>query len=308
MKIVFFGLPLGALLLLEDGHELLQAVLTPLPHPGRRRLARRLGADRIADAAELGDQLAARVDERALRDAELLVSWFWTRRLPQRWLTLPRLGAIGAHPSLLPRHRGPDPFFWAIDSGDPETGVSVHRLEPEYDTGPVIDQVRIPVGDSDAGQLARRLDRPSLELLRRTVARFERGPIAELAQDEACASLAPEPSGELLEVDWSWATARVLRRIRALSPVPGLALDVVGVKLFVTRASATDAVPPALRPGEAIISDELVAIRTGDAGIVIERCVIEAGGAAGKRAPNECQDIELDRRNLARMVLRRREV
>ena len=116
MKIVFFGLPLAALLLLADGHELLSAMLTPLPHPGRRRLLRSAGGARIVDALALGDAFAGEVDEAMLARADLIVSWFWTRRLPERWLVLPRLGAIGAHPSLLPRHRGPDPFFWAIDS------------------------------------------------------------------------------------------------------------------------------------------------------------------------------------------------
>ena len=298
MKIAFFGLPLAALLLIADGHELLSAVLTPLPHPGRRRLRRSARGARIVDALVLGDAFAGEVDETELGRADLLVSWFWTRRLPERWLGLPRLGAIGAHPSLLPRHRGPDPFFWAIDSGDTETGVSVHRLEPAYDTGAVIAQVGMPVGDCDAGRLARRLDRPSLRLLRETVKRLELGPVIEVPQDERLASHAPEPSDELLRVDWSWPSARVLRRIRALSPVPGLALDVVGVKLFVTRASPTHDLPSALGPGEAAIANEAVAIRTGDGGIVIERCVIETGEEL----------VELDRRSVARMVMGQREV
>ena len=58
------------------------------------------------------------------------------------------LGAIGVHPSLLPRHRGPDPYFWAIESGDLETGVTAHRLEEEYDTGAILAQRRLAIDAS----------------------------------------------------------------------------------------------------------------------------------------------------------------
>src|SRR5690606_41502429 len=160
---------------------------------------------------------------------DLLVSWFWTRRLSSTWLALPRRGALGVHPSLLPRHRGPDPYFWAIDSGDRETGVSVHLLEPEYDTGAVLDVERLEVGERTSWQLARALDRPSLRALRRVVAAYASGtPPPAVPQAEALARQAPEPTGDLLRVRWEWPTERVLRRIRALSPVPGLALELFG--------------------------------------------------------------------------------
>jgi methionyl-tRNA formyltransferase len=213
--------------------------------------------------------------ERALTriDADLLVSWFWTRRLPERWLSAPRLGGIGVHPSLLPRHRGPNPFFWAIDSGDAWSGVTVHRLAAEYDTGEMLEQLAISVGDRNAWQLARALDRPSLCALRAVVSRLARGEsIRGRAQDERAASWAAEPDGELLRADWSWPTERVLRRIRALAPVPGLALEIRGVPFFVTRASAAPS-PAALLPGEAaLIGDppSSVVVRTSDGGVRID--------------------------------------
>lgn len=95
---------------------------------------------------------------------------------------------------------------------------------------------RLAVGERDAWQLARALDRPSLAALRAVVAAFARGerPAAE-PQDETLATWAPEPEGALSRVDWSWPSERVLRRIRALSPVPGLALELCGQAFFVTR-------------------------------------------------------------------------
>jgi methionyl-tRNA formyltransferase len=270
LKIAYFGLPLGALLLRRDGHQLVPIVLSPVEAPGRFRL-RRLEPN-LLDASEAGEEFELEV-ERALLTArpELLVSWFWTRKLPARWLSLARLGGIGAHPSLLPRHRGPNPYFAAIDAGDELTGATVHRLTDEYDTGHLLASRPIPVAGRDAWQLARALDRPSLALLRETAARLARGEAVEaLEQDERLATWAPEPSGELTRLSFGWTTERVLRRLRALSPTPGVALSVEGVELFVTRAEpATDFVA-ALLPGEAHISGALT-LRTGDGAIRVTR-------------------------------------
>jgi methionyl-tRNA formyltransferase len=275
LKIAYFGLPLGALLLARDGHQLGPVVLSPIAAPGRFRLrAGRAGEGQpsrhaLIDALESDADLEARVEQalsQAQESPDLLVSWFWTRKLPPGWLETP-LGAIGAHPSLLPRHRGPNPFYWAIDSGDEVTGVTVHRLSADYDTGPVIATRSLRIEGRNSWQLARALDRPSLELLRETVLRLARGErLAETVQDETQATLAPEPTGDALRADFGWTTERVLRRIRALAPTPGLALEVEGVPLFVTRAEAAATYIKALLPGEADISDALF-LRTGDGAV-----------------------------------------
>ena len=199
---------------------------------------------------------------------DLLVSWYWTRRLPARVLDRPRLGAVGVHPSLLPRHRGPNPFFAAIDAGDAVTGVTVHRLTPAYDEGDVLAQESLEVGERNAWELARALDRPGLHALRRVVRRFIHGEILDAKpQREVDATWAPEPVGNLLSVDWRWPTERVLGRIRALSPVPGLAIEIRGTNLFVTRASPAKDFPLTLLPGEAASTRRGVVIRTSDGSI-----------------------------------------
>ena len=270
MKIAYFGLPLGALLLARDGHTLASVVLSPVEAPGRRRL---LGlVPDLLDATGADSDFDERVTEALeCEQADLLVSWFWTRKLPARWLDRGRLGAIGVHPSLLPRHRGPNPYFWSIDAGDELAGVTVHRLNVEYDTGHMLGSRSIELGARNAWELARALDRPSLALLRETVAQFARGQApADQPQDDRLATWAPEPSGEALKVDFGWATERVLRRIRALSPTPGVALEVEGVALFVTRAERAPSFVTALLPGEAHLSDALT-LRTADGAITVTR-------------------------------------
>ncbi|HYQ18592.1 MAG TPA: hypothetical protein VEQ58_22605, partial [Polyangiaceae bacterium] len=85
MKIAYFGLPLGALLLLQDGHDLGPIVLSPVDAPGRRRLSRL--APRLLDTATSDD--AAVDDAMSAEQPDLLISWFWTRKLPPRWLEQP---------------------------------------------------------------------------------------------------------------------------------------------------------------------------------------------------------------------------
>lgn len=276
LRIAYFGLPLGALLLTRDGHDVRLCVLSPVDAPGGRRVRRELG-DRVLAANQLGSGLDFAVDQALARARpELLVSWFWTRRLPPKWLECGRLGAIGVHPSLLPRHRGPNPYFWAIDAGDPETGVTVHRLEAEYDTGAMLDSEALQVGDRNAWQLARALDRPSLRALRRTVRGFAEGKLpTEAPQASELVTQAPEPSGSELWVDWSWTTARVLRRIRALSPVPGLALTLAELPFFVTAAEPARGFVTALEPGEGQIVGERLLLRTGDGAIAVARATRE---------------------------------
>jgi methionyl-tRNA formyltransferase len=277
IRIAYFGLPLGALLLENDRNLLQFAVLSPVDAPGRRRLRGRL-RDRMIDARDFVDDRALddEVQSRVLREPpDLIVSWYWTRRLSADVLGASRLGAIGVHPSLLPRHRGPNPFFAAIDAGDTVTGVTVHRLTPAYDEGEILLQETIELGSRNSWQLARALDRPSLRALRRVVRGIARGDaLPGAAQDEARATWAPEPHAELLSVNWNWTTERVLRRIRALAPVPGLAIEIRGTSLFVTEARATSEFPRTLLPGEAAVTPSGVVIRTGDLAISLERVQI----------------------------------
>ncbi len=282
LRIAYFGLPLAACLLARDGHDVRFAVLAPVDAPGRRRLVRTIGAERVLAAKVLGSRLNTRVEAAlAHENPDLIVSWFWTRKLPSAWLERARYGGIGAHPSLLPRHRGPNPYFSAIDAGDRETGVTVHTLSPEYDEGDILGTRTLALGELDSWQLARALDRPSLALLREVTAAYANGgPPRPVPQRAELVTWAPEPSGDELRVNWGWTTERILRRIRALSPVPGLALDVEGLELIVTRAERAADFPAALEPGEAAVHGmpPTLVLRTGDGAVAVRRAVVEGNG------------------------------
>ena len=268
MRIVFLGLPLAALLLESDGVEVALAALSRPKAIGARRLSKRLGAERVVRSPSVDSEaFLARVRAAA---PDLLVSWFFPKHIPRQVLEVAPLGAVGVHPSLLPRHRGPDPYFWAIESGDTETGVTAHRLDEQYDTGGILAQRRVPIDPTwNAWTLARRLDRPSLTLLREIVDAFARGcPPRDTPQREEDATFAPEPDDELLTVSWEDDASRVVRRIRAASPWPGAFTQIGEHFVTLTEARRTMDSPRALASGEgAVRSDGIAVVRAGDVAV-----------------------------------------
>ncbi len=270
MRIAFVGLPLAALLLARDGHEIVWAGICRKDAPGTRRLTRLLGRERVAIVPDLAAS-AAHVGSLA---PDLVVSWFWTKKMPPEFRAIAEHGAIGVHPSLLPRHRGPDPYFWTILEGDATTGVTAHRLDDAYDTGEILAQRTLRVDPTwNAWTLAKALDRPSLALLREVVASYARGePPTPVAQHEAGATLAPQPSDDDLEIRWTEDAATIARRVRAASPWPGAYTEIGGEILVLTHVTPTSDAPAVLAPGQAFVrKDGIAVVRTADAAVELRR-------------------------------------
>lgn len=288
MRVAFFGLPLAALLLHHDGHRIVYAGICRREALGVRRVRRVLGRV-VRMVPDLSDRdTVARV--RAAKP-DLIVSWFWTKRLPKSVLAI--APAIGVHPSLLPRHRGPDPYFWAIDRGDRETGVTAHVLDREYDTGAILGRKKLRIEPTwSSWTLAKKLDRPSLTLLREIVSKYQNGtPPKPVAQPKRGVTEAPSPTDDDLELRWRWSADRLVRRIRAASPWPGAFTELGGETLVVTDAEATDRFPLALAPGEAAIrADGAVVVRAG------------TGAVRLLAARREYDESTLDEASLRRLV------
>jgi methionyl-tRNA formyltransferase len=223
----------------------------------------------------------------------LLVSWFWTKRIPKSILEIAPLGGIGVHPSLLPRHRGPDPYFWVIDSGDETTGVTAHRLDEKYDTGNILAQRSLAIDrEWTAWTLAKKMDRPSLALLRQIVGDFASGNIPNgIVQDEALATEAPAPTDDDLEISFQWPAEKIVRRIRAASPWPGAFSEVADETLTIVHAEVTRDFPRALAPGEAAVVAGRVVVRAADDAIRLFAARIDSGTDDG--------EIDLDEKALA---------
>ena len=125
-------------------------------------------------------------------------------RIPDDALAVPRHGILNIHPSLLPRYRGPNPLGWAIRNGDPEIGITVHRMTSEMDSGPIYAQSAVPVPD-DADPAVDGLERfqgLANRLVAEALARVTAGDPGD-PQDEAEATYAGIFEPAYVEVDWS---------------------------------------------------------------------------------------------------------
>ena len=268
LRIAFVGLPLAALLLLGDGHEVVYAGICRKGAIGTRRLR----ASLPKGVVYVKPNLSAHADKIRALSPDLVVSWFWTSRIPAEVRSAGRLGALGVHPSLLPRHRGGDPYFAAIDAGDAVTGVTAHVLEEDYDTGDVLGRKELAIDPSwSAWRLAKRLDRPSLALLREVVAAYAEGsPPRREPQDPSLATAAPLLADDDLELDFGLSAERLARRVRAASPYPGAFFWLGDEVLTVVRAHAVGSVPEGVAVGEAYVGPDGVAVvRTAEGGLAL---------------------------------------
>jgi methionyl-tRNA formyltransferase len=197
----------------------------------------------IVDAGLVDADLVA---IRAARPDLVLVTG-WPRRLPAALNDAAPLGAINVHPSLLPRHRGRAPVFWTILSGDATTGVTLHRLEPALDAGPIVLQrsLAVPARATSAG-LERLLDTLAGELVEH-LCRFGVATHAPIPQQGApTRAPAPTPGDGLLH--WTDSAVDLDRRIRACDGAVDATTSYQGMKLVVlageARTVSTNA-PPA---------------------------------------------------------------
>jgi methionyl-tRNA formyltransferase len=137
-------------------------------------------------------------------------------------LDLPPHGCLNVHASLLPRHRGAAPIPAAIIAGDAETGITLMRMDPGLDTGPILAQRRLPIQPDDTtASLSARLAQTGADLLVDSLPAYLAGELLPQPQDNTQATYAPQLKKEDGHLDFTRPAAELARRVRALTPWPG---------------------------------------------------------------------------------------
>ena len=146
---------------------------------------------------------------------EVAVAACFPWRLPQAARETPPLGILNVHPSLLPTGRGPEPVFWTLRRGEPVTGVTVHRMDAGFDTGPIVAQTQMPVpADISAPELERDLMTVGGSLLVDALPALAAGTLQPRPQPTQGVSQAPVPGPadwtmmSSLPAAWAWRFAR----------------------------------------------------------------------------------------------------
>jgi methionyl-tRNA formyltransferase len=187
-------------------------------------------------------------------DLQVVVAF---RMLPEAVWNMPPMGTINVHGSLLPHYRGAAPINWAIINGEPETGVTTFKLKHEIDTGDILLQERIPIGENEtAGELHDRMKEVGAGLLVRTAKGLAEGSLQEVPQadiiaNEEVVKHAPKIFTDTCRIDWSQPVDQIHNLIRGLSPYPAAFTQLQGKGLKVFR-SEKEITPPAHAPGELV--------------------------------------------------------
>jgi methionyl-tRNA formyltransferase len=196
------------------------------------------------------------------------------RMLPEVVWNMPPMGTVNLHASLLPQYRGAAPINWAIINGETETGLTTFKLQHEIDTGNVLMQEKISIGqDETAGELHDRMKEVGAQLLVKTVEGLADGTLQETpqssivnpspnVQDELSSEdpvttnshsqftihnsqlkHAPKITTDTCKIDWNRSIKDIHNLIRGLSPYPAAFTELGDKTLKVFKSEKESAVP-----------------------------------------------------------------
>jgi len=236
LRIVYMGTPDFAVeslkRLVEGGYNVVAVVTMPDKPVGRHAsvlqpspvkeyaLSQNL---KVLQPEKLKDEAFVAELQSLNADLQIVVAF---RMLPEVVWNMPPMGTFNLHASLLPQYRGAAPINWAVINGDKETGITTFFLKHEIDTGEVIQQVRVPIDDTDDVEIVHdKLMMLGGDLVVETVDAIIAGTVKSIPQEEMQKSdITLRPASKIFKetcrIDWNMGAKRVYDFIRGLSPYP----------------------------------------------------------------------------------------
>ncbi len=251
MKIIYMGTPDFAVPPLkrikEDGHEI--SLVVTQPDRPRDRGKKVLPTPVKMQAEEYGlpvlqpEKISGNPDflqHIESLDPDIIIVTAYGKLLPESLLTIPKLGCVNIHASLLPKYRGAAPIQHAILSGDQKTGVTLMYMSEAMDEGDIIAKKDTIIGDKTAGQLFEELAVLGADLLGETLPSIREGTAGRTKQDHSFATYAPKITKQDSFVDFCLDARVIERQIRAMDPRPGAYTLIGGTPMKLFRAEPSD--------------------------------------------------------------------
>jgi methionyl-tRNA formyltransferase len=289
MNIVFFGSSNFAVpslrTLIKSVHKILYVVTQPDRKKGRGLHLEGTAVKLVA--LELGLKIyqpqSINADEAIqflkTQDAGLFIVISYGQILSQSVLDIPKLFAINAHASLLPKYRGAAPINWAIIKGEKKSGITIMRMVKKMDAGPIIMQQEIDIQEPDTAiTLEQELSEMAAKLLIPALEKIENKTYNLIPQDESKAGLAPKLKKEDGLIHWQMSASRIHNLIRGCLAWPGAFTYYNGKLLKIYRARVVRLTDCSINrtPGKILkISKEGLIVATAEEDLMIEELQME---------------------------------
>jgi methionyl-tRNA formyltransferase len=253
--------------------ELVRVISQPDRPAGRGQSLKSSAVSQWAldSGVELMRPLAIEDFNRAINNLDLLVTIGYGRILPEHSLSLPTFGCINLHFSLLPQYRGAAPVQRALEAGEKQTGVTVFKLDPGMDTGPIYSSRVIDIDPTyRSSEVFTQLSIIGVDAVKEAIEFISAG-ISPHTQ-AGRTSHAGKISKEEAKIDWNLPSTVTLNKIRGFYPAP-IAWTVFRGQSLKISSAKIHSQPIALEPGEILLSNTIVLIGTKDGAVEVDSLV-----------------------------------
>ena len=247
MKIIFMGTPNFAVPILkaihETEHKILEVYTQPASKSGRGQkinhsnifyCAKQLNL-KVRSPENLGT--SEEINHIKKLEPDLVVVVAYGKILPPTLLNIDKLLFINVHASLLPKWRGAAPIQRAIMNMDSETGVSIMKIIPQLDAGPVMLQEKIKISkELSYEDLSKKMSSIGSKLILEAINLIKINKANFIEQNEANASYAKKIDKKESKINWGEEASNVIAKINALNPTPGCWFDLLGSRIKILKA------------------------------------------------------------------------
>tara|TARA_B100001248_G_scaffold64627_1_gene45129 strand:- start:6764 stop:7684 length:921 start_codon:yes stop_codon:yes gene_type:complete len=260
LKIIFMGTPnfcLPILKSIKDSKHNLLAIYTQTPKKKNRGQKITFSpVHNFANKSKIDvrhpEEINTDIEIKKILDLkpDVVVVVAYGKILPQKLLNTKKVKFINVHASLLPKWRGAAPIHRSIMSLDKETGISIMKIEPKLDSGPVMmsDKVKISK-DTNYNDLSERLSNLGAKLIIESLNLIEKGKEIFIQQNHKKATYAKKITKLESKIDWNYEASKIIGKINALNPNPGSWFKLRGQRIKITKAIEIVATG---KPGEII--------------------------------------------------------
>ena len=286
MKLLFFGTPDFAVPSLKalhnSPHDVQGIVTTPDTRSGRglklktssiKKYAEKLNIP-IFQPNNLKDNNFISTIKEIKPDIYVVVAY---KILPESILSIPDLGAVNMHASLLPKYRGAAPIYHAILNGEEYTGITTFIIQNKVDTGNILLQEKLGIKENaTSGEIFEILSQMGAKLIIKTLDGLSDDTITPKEQNDKLASFAPKIKIDHCKINWNRTSEQIHNKIRAFSPIPGAFTYYKNkrVKLFRSKV-LMNKLKQNLKPGQINFNKSVLQIGTATNAIQISDIQIE---------------------------------